>query len=239
MKGKKGIVCVLLGGMMLLTTGCGTKPYDLSDDDTVKVASYVAHVVTKYNGSQSEGLVAVESEDLDTEEDTTEEKKEKTETKTEESSEKQKKEDKTKQQSETETVSLEKALNLESGLKASFNRYDVTDSYVESDYFAMNATSGKEYLVIHIDLSAEGADTACDMLSKNLNFRAVINGEKEVGAQTSILLNDLSTYQGTVAQGSAQDCVLLFETEKSSLENIESLNLKVLNGTSSSLVKLQ
>ncbi|MGN0292294.1 MAG: hypothetical protein ACI4C5_10190 [Lachnospiraceae bacterium] len=238
MRRKKGIVCVLLCGAMLLFTGCGEEPYDLSDEDQAKVADYVAHVVTKYNGSQSEGIIAVEPEKIQPEEETKAETTEETEK--EESAKKQeKKNTSAEEKTKTETVSLKKALKLEAGLDASFTRYDLTDSYVESDYFAMNAMSGKTYLVIHINLTAEGADTGCDMFSKNLNFRAVINGEKEVGAQTSILLNDLSTYQGTIAQGSPQDCVLLFETEKESVENIESLELKVLDGASSGLVKLQ
>lgn len=236
MRRKKGIVCVLLCGAMLLFTGCGEEPYNLSDEDQAKVADYAAHVVTKYNGSQSEGLIAIEPEEIQPEEETKAETTEETEE--EESAKKQEKKDSS-VETKTETVSLKKALKLETGLDASFTRYDLMDSYVESDYFAMNAMSGKTYLVIHINLTAEGADTSCDMLSKNLNFRVVINGEKEVGAQTSILLNDLSTYQGTIAQGSPQDCVLLFETEKESVENIESLELKVLDGTSSSLVKLQ
>ena len=35
---------------------------------------------------------------------------------------------------------------------------------------------------------------------KNLKYRVVINGDKTVAAQTSILLNDLGTYQGTIAE---------------------------------------
>lgn len=238
MRRKKGIVCVLMCGAMLLFAGCGEKPYELTEDDQSKIADYAAHVVTKYNGSQEEGLLKVEPEEiLAAEEEDTENSAEQDE----------KKEENEKNQSgggsvdkpKTETVSLNKALQLESGLKASFARYDVTDSYVEADYFAMNATSGKTYLVVHINLEAEGQDVDCDMLSKELKFRVVINGEKEVGAQTSILLNDLSTYQGTITQGSAQDCVLLFETETEAVNNIESLGLKVVKGTSSSIVNLQ
>ncbi len=65
-----------------------------------------------------------------------------------------------------ETVSLRQALKLEDGLDASFENYDVTDSYVESDYFAMNATAGKTFLVVHVNLKATGGDIECDMLKK-------------------------------------------------------------------------
>lgn len=231
---KKGMICVLMCGAMLLFTGC-EEAYDLTEEDQSRIADYAAHVVTKYNGSQEEGLLKVEPEMIQEEED---------ETDGSQDQEEKKEESKTSQSGQadtdkTETVSLNQALQLESGLKASFARYDVTSSYVEADYFAMNATSGKTYLVVHINLEAEGQDVNCDMLSKDLNFRVLINGEKEVAAQTSILLNDLSTYQGTIAQGSAQDCVLLFETEEENVSNIESLGLKVLDGASTSTVTLQ
>lgn len=231
---KKGMICVLMCGAMLLFTGC-EEAYDLTEEDQSRIADYAAHVVTKYNGSQEEGLLKVEPETIQEEEE---------ETDGSQDQEEKKEESKTSQSGQadtdkTETVSLNQALQLESGLKASFARYDVTSSYVEADYFAMNATSGKTYLVVHIDLEAEGQDVNCDMLSKDLNFRVLINGEKEVAAQTSILLNDLSTYQGTIAQGSAQDCVLLFETEEENVSNIESLGLKVLDGASTSTVTLQ
>lgn len=234
----KGMICVLMCGAMLLFTGCGEEPYNLTKEEQGKVADYAAHVLTKYNGSQEEGLLKIEPELLDT----SEEQENSTQTEQQDDNEQQgssgdssSKTDKPKE----ETVTLTQALQLESGLSASFDRYDVTDSYVEADYFAMNATSGKTYLVLHINLTAQEQDVNCDMLAKNLKFRAVINGNKEVGAQTSILLNDLSTYQGTITQGDAQDCILLFETETDAVSEIESLGLKVLVGSSSSLVNLQ
>ena len=55
----------------------------------------------------------------------------------------------------------------------------------------------------------------------------------------SIVLNDLGTYQGTIAGGSAQECVLLFETEKQNVENITSLQLKVSDGSTSTVSELQ
>lgn len=239
---KKGMICVLMCGAMLLFTGCGEKPYDLSKEEEGKIADYAAHVVTKYNGSQEEGLLKIEPELLDDQEEEDAEKNSKKEEPEEKSKDQEQQGDKKNSEAEEpeeETVSLSKALQLEDGLNAVYDRYDITDSYVEADYFAMNATSGKTYLVLHIDLTADGQDVNCDMLAKNLKFRVVINGEKEVGAQTSILLNDLSTYQGTIPQGDTQDCVLLFETETDAVSNIESLGLKVLAGGSSSLANLQ
>lgn len=236
---KKGLVSILLCGVMLSTAGCGTKPYDLSSEEQEKVAAYAAHVVTRYNDRQDEGLIKIQQEDVS--EETADSKEPQAETKDKQENT----EDNTKnvtsdaEKPKAETVSLRQALKLEDGLDASFENYDVTDSYVESDYFAMNATAGKTFLAVHINLKATGGDIECDMLKKNLKYRVVINGDKTVAAQTSILLNDLGTYQGTIAGGSAQECVLLFETEKQNVENITSLQLKVSDGSTSTVSELQ
>ena len=236
---KKGLVSILLCGVMLSTAGCGTKPYDLSSEEQEKVAAYAAHVVTRYNDRQEEGLIRIQQEDVS--EETADSKDPQAETKDKQENT----EDNTKnvtsdaEKPKAETVSLRQALKLEDGLDASFENYDVTDSYVESDYFAMNATAGKTFLAVHINLKATGGDIECDMLKKNLKYRVVINGDKTVAAQTSILLNDLGTYQGSIAGGSAQECVLLFETEKQNVENITSLQLKVSDGSTSTVSELQ
>ena len=221
---KKGLVSILLCGVMLSTAGCGTKPYDLSSEEQEKVAAYAAHVVTRYNDRQDEGLIKIQQEDFS--EDTADSKTTQTDTKDkqETSGDSAKNTTAETEKPKAETVSLRQALKLEDGLDASFENYDVTDSYVESDYFAMKATGG---------------DIECDMLKKNLKYRVVINGDKTVAAQTSILLNDLGTYQGTIAGGSAQECVLLFETEKQNVENITSLQLKVSDGSTSTVSELQ
>lgn len=241
MRRKKGLLSIVICGVMLLSAGCGTKPYDLTKEDQKKVADYAAHVVTKHNDNQEEGILKVSQEDIRKAEEKNNSKKEKKKAQTD--TKKTERETDSGAQEETkpkeETVSLKKALGLGEGMNASFDRYEVTASYVEADYFAMNATAGKTYLVLHMNLSAEGTDAQYDMFSKNLNFRVVINGQKEVGAQTSILLNDLSTYQGTVKPGEPQGCVLLFETEPENVENITSLQLKVLKGSASSMVELQ
>ncbi|MCI8327975.1 MAG: hypothetical protein HFI37_09435 [Lachnospiraceae bacterium] len=248
MSRKKGIVSILLCGTVLLFTGCKEKPYDLTKEDQNRVTNYAAHIVTKHNRAQEEGLVKVEPEKLEMAEKKDSEETSKEANETQEKQDEKKQDEKNQKEGtqskdnssgdKTKTVSLQQALQLENGLKASFAGHEVMDSYVE-EFFSMDAMEGKTYLVLHISLEAQGQDVECDLLSKNLKFRVIINEKKEVGAQTSILLNDLGTYQGKIVQGKVQDCILLFETEPENVKNIESLGLKVTNGTSSNVVKLQ
>ena len=42
---KKGLVSILLCGVMLSTAGCGTKPYDLSSEEQEKVAGLCSNML--------------------------------------------------------------------------------------------------------------------------------------------------------------------------------------------------
>lgn len=239
MKQKKCFICMMLCGIIIFTFGCGTQSYDLTEENQDSVANYAAHVLTKYNSKQMEGLLYMTSDELEEAENKTDKTKEETDT----SAEPEKKNNTSSVSStkaDTEkTVTLNQALGLETGLTASYTSYDITDSYVEGSYFSMSAASGKTYLVVHIELKAADGDVSCDMLSKNWNYRIVINDGKEIGAQTSILLNDLGTYQGMISKDQAVDCVLLFEVPKESVEGITSLSLKVQGMDSKNTVNLQ
>lgn len=57
-------------------------------------------------------------------------------------------------------------------------------------------------------------------------FRAVVNDTETVAAQTSILQNDLSTYQEDIMAGETKETVLLFEISRD-IQEISSLQLKV------------
>ena len=120
---KKGLVSILLCGVMLSTAGCGTKPYDLSSEEQEKVAAYAAHVVTRYNDRQDEGLIKIRQEDLS--EDTADSKTTQTDTKDkqETSGDSAKNTTAETEKPKAETVSLRQALKLEDGLDASFENY--------------------------------------------------------------------------------------------------------------------
>ena len=60
----EGILC--LTGMLLLT-GCGTKAYDLTEAEESQIVNYAAHVVSKYNAYQKDGLVYVDQSVEETE----------------------------------------------------------------------------------------------------------------------------------------------------------------------------
>ena len=73
-------------------------------------------------------------------------------------------------------------------------------------------------------------DLHIDILAMTPEFRAVINGDKTVPAQTTILPNDLSTYVQDIKAGATNETVLIFEIPQD-IQEISSIQLKItMNG---------
>jgi len=106
-----------------------------------------------------------------------------------------------------------------------YDRYELVDSYPEdgSFVFAMDATEGCKLLVVHFQMTNVSGETVeLDTALTGCHYRCSINGESYQSALSTLLLNDLSIYKGTLEAGQTEDVVLVWEvpeeTEISSLE---------------------
>ena len=97
-------------------------------------------------------------------------------------------------------------------------------TYEKSDIYAVDAASGKQLLVLLTNPSNQNLHV--DILAMTPTFRAVVNGTESVPAQTTILPNDLSTYQSDILAGESGDTVLLFEISEE-IQEISSIQLKI------------
>lgn len=68
-------------------------------------------------------------------------------------------------------------------------------------------------------------------------FSVTVNGEYTAAAQTTILPNDLSTFQGSLLAGESGDTVLLFEIPQE-ISAVSDLSLKVTMNGSQNTIKL-
>lgn len=245
MKSSKLKICALVLTMALVMSGCGDKPYTLTDQEKAIIVNYAAHVVAKYNKRQPDGLCYTAT-DKDTE-NTEQQPATETESGPEPEPETSKgtaggttqqttSEAPAEQSTQVPINSLAAALGL-TGLSAVFTGSEVKSSYEQPDYFALEASNGKTFLILHIQLSnTTNADIACDMLSKKAAFTVTINGSITANAKTTILLNDLGTFQETIAAGASVDTVLLFEVPADQVTSVDQLDLKVdLNGESNNM----
>ncbi len=232
--------------------GCGDQVYEMTKEEEAVIVQYSAHAVSKFNKRQTEGVedvTALKAMMKQEEEEAEEKRRQQEQEQEQEEQQEQAKPDKqpdsavqngqNAQQPDTPSyVSLTRALGL-NGISASYRKYELVSAYQASQSYMVRANSGNELLVLHINLKNNtNKTTECDILSKMPSFALTINGEVRVSADTTILLNDLGTYQGRLKAGEKAKTVLIFQVKKGSVKSIDSMELEVTSGGEASQVKL-
>ena len=102
----------------------------------------------------------------------------------------------------------------------------------------MNATPGSQLLVLKFLVSnASGEDVELNMNSYGLRFKVSIDGE-EKSALTTMLLNDMVYYQGTIASGESKELVLVCEIPTEKSDSISKLELIIKNVENTATISL-
>ena len=98
----------------------------------------------------------------------------------------------------------------------------------------MPAVEGTKLLVCKFQVTNQsGQESILNILEKQLSFRCLINKEKKVGSQLTMLLNDLSSLKETFAANETKEVLLIFQVSDSYDGNISSLQLTIKNGEES------
>ncbi|MGN0483024.1 MAG: DUF4352 domain-containing protein [Lachnospiraceae bacterium] len=237
-KNRKKWSCLLVILSALFCTGCGDQLLEMTEEEEKIIVNYSARTVAKYNNLQGEGLTYVADDQIDsgksTEiEDETEQPQESTpkeETTLEEkpSTEGQSSETDQTEQTQKEQVTFQQALGL-GEVAATYKGYDIASSYTEGDYYAVNAVQGKSFLIMHIDLTNQAAEAMnCNLLDAGPVFTVNVNDGTKVQAETTILLDDLSTFSADLNVGQTVSTVLLFQLPEETANSIQNINLQVL-----------
>lgn len=233
-------------------SGCGLKLTRLSAADEDALVAYSAACVAKYNKNQLKGLTGVsedENQDAEKKETTDQESSKKAKDNAAEkngtdngSADKKSAESGNDSASadsgqQAQLYSLNDALGI-AGVTVTAVNSQVSDSYKSGDFVSLMPEKGKEYLVINFTASnTSGADQSLDLLSKNAVYTATVSGSNTAQNETTILLNDLSTYQGTIRNGETQNLVLLFQFDKDVLDSLTDVGLSVsVNGADYNLM---
>lgn len=263
MKKKRLAAGALALAVSVTACGCGDQIYEMTAEEEAVIVHYSAHAVSKFNKKQSEGVqdVAVIKALREMKEKEAEERRRQREQEERERQERLKgaepesggQEEPTASPSggqagspsgEQDTgsqvpyVSLKKALHLR-GVNAVYRGHELASAYQASQSYMVRANSGNDLLVLHVNLKNGTDKTAeCDILSSMPSFRLTVNGEVSVTADTTILLNDLGTYQGRIRAGEKARTVLIFQLKKGAVRSIDSMELEVTVDGTTSLVRL-
>jgi len=233
MKQKKCRGLLLILGCLMLT-GCGEAPYELTEEEQQLIVSYSAHVVSKFNSYQKDGLTYVpdvQEEIADTEvapsETETEVPEENTETIAPDNSG-------TVPETEVEEPAETATLNsvyADMGLQFTYLGNEVTASYMANDTYAVNAGFGKNLLVLKINVENPTEEAiVVDNMSSNDVFSAkyIMESGKAYNAKAimTLLMNDFTTYEGTLEPQAAVEMVIVFEIPDETTA-VEALELKI------------
>lgn len=242
MKNSRMKITAVLFAMALTLSGCGDAMFEMTAEEQSMIVNYSAQAVAKFNTYQQDGEVFVRPDVLDGEvsTETKQEPLPETEEIPEESlgtEEPAGAEDLAQTpgtpepaQPENTGATMTQALDL-GVISADYTGHELTKSYMAEDYYAVDAESGKQFLVLKYNLvNTSGQPLHVDILAMTPSFTAVINGEQSVPAQTTILLNDLSTYQSDIEAGGTAETVLLFQVPED-ISDVSGIQLNVtMNG---------
>ena len=205
----EGILC--LTGMLLLT-GCGTKAYDLTEAEESQIVNYAAHVVSKYNAYQKDGLVYVDQSVEETEPEETATGSESV--------------DGTEIMDETPAGSTLDDVFGADGLEVTYLTNELNENYIESNFGDAGVLpDGKQYLILYFDVvNPTDKGIVLDVSSWNATFKVDYTSQdgnsESASCYTTFLTTDLSGYDESnlINAGETKSAVLLFEIPDSVTE---------------------
>lgn len=231
---KKGIICSAATLLLVVFSGCGTKLPQMTYEQEEKIVEYAASTVIQHMEDYNSRLVDLSLYDnLETEP----EKEETagmdpiTDTETHDIS------------SEVKELSIQEVLSL-SDIDLQYESYEVLDSYpaedTEDPYFTLDAKKGNKLLVLHFTLQNLAQENKeVNILSTSPLFIVTINGDKRIGALSTILLDDISTYVGELSPSAQENLVMMVEIEEGTASSIENMILTVSTDVGSTTILLK
>lgn len=216
----------------LCMTACGSAVPDMTEEQNAVIVEYAAGLLLKYDANHHSRLV---EETGPTEEELAMQKEEVAEEpQPEEEPAEEAQEEEVSEEPEAITYrSIEEFYGID-GVAMNYTGYEVKDIYPDGGtddmFFAMNASSGCKLVVLHFNAeNISGQDKQLDMLSLNTKFKLSFNGESPKYALTTMLMNDLASYNGTIAAGNAEQLVLIAELQEDKAQSIQTLSLVMRN----------
>ena len=242
---KKDVVCgALLCAMALTMTACGNEIPDLTEEESQQIGEYAAVTLLKYDANNRSRLVDPEIVIAKLEKDAAKETGKQENVQTEEQpAGTMASEIETPAAQEDITTSLEDFFGLAEGVTLTYADYRVTDSYPEDgsteDYFALDASAGKKLLVLSFTLTNGSAqEENIDFLNTSSRYIITVNDSVKGNALTTMLPDDMSTYQGTLNPGDTQELVLLLEINEDMAGAVQNISLYLKNASNEYTIQL-
>lgn len=234
---KKGIAVMCLTALLL--SGCGAVMPDMTDEEASAIGEYAAIKLLKYDASSRSRLV--DFAQLEEQGPTRQPEVRPSEPEQPSAPEPETPVIDNTAAGETSAESMESFLELPEGLRLIYTGYEQSSNYQEdpSSYFALEASEGKELLILHFSMQNDSdGGQPVDLFDSKATYRVTVNGNYSRTALTTMLSNDLTTYMGTVSAGGAEDVVVLIEVEPEKMGSVDSLTLNLKKGSQSYVMRI-
>lgn len=228
---------IALAGMTAIgLCGCGNMIPSLSEEQEALVVEYASTAVLKHDANYQGKLVDLST--LTTEEDTPEENTEEVPAEAADLTEEpvqmpepELTENSAIQEEAEVQQEAEQILGLQN-VSLNYSGYEIDDFYPQNGneiYFVMNATPGNNLLVMKFTLrNLLNEEQDVQIQPGTVRVKIDLNGE-EKNALTTMLLNDLAAYQGTLGPNEETELVVVGEYPVEDLQIIDSLGVKLKN----------
>ena len=238
MKNKKmrPFIILLAGTLLVSLSGCGNTIPALSEEQEALVVEYASTAVLKHDANYQGKLVdlsTLKNEEETPEEETTQEPVEEADIPKEPEQMQESQQDVFNAEQEEAQVqaNAEQVLGLHD-VSLTCSGYEVDEFYPKNGneiYFVMNATPGNNLLVMRFTLrNLLNEEQEIQIRPGAVRVKIDLNGG-EKNALTTMLLNDLATYQGTLGPNEETELVVVGEYPVEDLQVIDSLSVKLKN----------
>ncbi len=230
---KSIILTTTILGISVMLSGCAFQVTELKEDEQDQVAAYCAQIVSKYDEGPDKGLAALPKATQETDssgEITT------SDGSTDQTSDTQTTET-TSDAKTVETKTFTEAIGID-GASVLFRDAKTAGGYSSSDVYDLTPDKGNELLVVRLKLKNNTSKSIkMDMTSKKLKFQAAY-GDDTVDADLTLLLNDITTYQGTLKAKQSRNMVMLFQFPKGTIKDTSKVVYTVTNGDTTSQINV-
>lgn len=132
----------------------------------------------------------------------------------------------------------------ENNVSIKYDYYMVLDEYPSYDrdgvFITIEAPQGYKLLVLKFKIENKtNEDQYIDLYSKDIEYKIIVDDSKSAKSMLTILMDDLYTYEGTIAGSMYNEAVLLFQVSDDIALNIKDLKLKTIYNGNDVIISLQ
>lgn len=242
---KKTSILLCSIGIACALTGCGDVMPELTQEENDIITEYAVGLLLKYDKYHSSHLVDLTAYEEEQDSAKAEELEEENNVEPEEIQDEPSVDN-------TEIIDVSEVYSASSieefygieGFSFQYTGYELKNEYPDATqdsadaFFAMQATPGTQLLVLKFQaVNNSGMERELNMLNYGMKSRVSVNDEASKSVLSTMLLNDIQTYKGTLEANASTELVAIVEVSEGI--NVGNISIQLRSDDNSTLISLQ